>query len=228
MKLAGRLATAGAALLALLASVAGAESVSRGTPARGSLEAGESLPASGPGFTTYSRLGNAIGRQYVHSRVRATLLDAFAELHTAKPDRIFVVGETGFRRGGRFRPHRTHQNGLSVDVFMPVLDAEGSPASLPTPPWRRFGYALEFDADGRGEGLSIDFAALAELLVVLQRAAVRHGLDVARIIIAPEYIDRVLAAGGSRLALLADRFTRTPAWVRHDEHLHLDFRLQPP
>jgi penicillin-insensitive murein endopeptidase len=168
----------------------------------------------------------ASGRQYVHSRVRDTLVAAFSALHAAKPERTFVLGETGLEPGGRFRPHRSHQNGLSVDIFMPVRDDSGHAVLTPTAPWQKFGYALEFDAKGEGSGLSIDFDSLAELVLELNRQAQLHGLALERIIVAPEYIDRVIGASNSgEMAALVGRFTRRPAWVRHDEHLHVDFRV---
>jgi penicillin-insensitive murein endopeptidase len=123
-----------AVLLVCSANGLPAESVSLGTPAHGSLRNGVSLPHRGDGFVTYSRLGNLLGRQYVHSRVRDTLLAAFSSLHAARPERVFVLGETGFKSGGRFRPHRTHQNGLSVDVFMPVHNAQRRFVGMPTAP----------------------------------------------------------------------------------------------
>ncbi len=211
--------------LAATTVVAAPESVSVGAPAHGSLLGGVSLPTAGDGFVTYSRLGNWLGRQYVNSRVRDTLIPAFAALHAAQRDRVFVVGETGLQKGGPFRPHRSHQNGLSVDILMPVRNRAGQRVLTPTPPWQKFGYSLEFDAQGRGDGLTIDFASLAELLAELGRDAPQHGLTVERIIVAPEYVDRVLAAAGGRAAALADRFMRRPAWVRHDEHVHVDFRV---
>jgi penicillin-insensitive murein endopeptidase len=204
-----------------------AQSVSLGTPEHGSLQGGVSIPVEGDGFVSYSRLGNWLGRQCVNSRVRDILLTAFKDLHAAQPDRIYVIGETGLKAGGRFRPHRSHQNGLSVDIFMPVRDETGKRVLMPTPPWRKFGYGLEFDAEGKGEGLAIDFTSLAELLAELEKDAPHCGLTVQRIIVAPEYVDRVLAAGGSQTAGLASRFMRRPAWVRHDEHVHVDFRVLP-
>lgn len=217
-----------AVVLALTCSVEAtqAESVSVGTPASGSLKDGVSLPSLGKGFVAYSALGNLLGRQYVHSRVYDTLLDAFASLQAATPDRLFVLGETGLKAGGRFRPHRTHQNGLSVDIFMPVRDKRARHVPMPTAPWNKFGYSLEFDSRGEGDGVSIDFESVAELLVELDRQAERHGLAIERIIVAPEYVGRVLSAKKpSGITRLADRFMRNAAWVRHDEHLHVDFRV---
>jgi len=204
-----------------------AESVSIGTPAKGSLKDGVSFPSQGSGFVTYSTLGNLMGRQYVHSRVLAALVEAFASLHAAAPDRTFVLGETGLKDGGRIRPHKTHQNGLSVDIFMPVRDEASRHVLMPTAPWNEFGYSLEFDSSGHGEGLVIDFESVAELLVEVDRQAQAHGLALDRIIVAPEYVDRILAAKALGIRQLASLFMRTPAWVRHDEHLHVDFRVLP-
>lgn len=198
-----------------------------GTTAKGSLRDGVSFAARGEGFVTYSTLGNLVGRQYVHSRVHHALVAAFAALHTATPDRTFVLGETGLKAGGRVPPHRTHQNGLSVDIFMPVRDAESRQTMMPTAPWNKFGYSLEFDRNGRGEGLTIDFDSVAELLLEIHRQAGLQGLAVERIIVAPEYVDRVLSAKAVRIRELGPQFMRKPAWVRHDEHLHIDFRLLP-
>jgi penicillin-insensitive murein endopeptidase len=209
-----------AAWVALLA-----ESVSIGTPAKGSLKDGVSFASEGSGFVTYSSLCNLMGRQYVHSRVHAAVVEAFASLHVAVPDRTFVLGETGLKAGGRFRPHKTHQNGLSVDIFMPVRNEASRRVLMPTAPWNRFGYSLEFDSSGHGEGLVIDFESVAELVVELDRQARRHGLALHRIIVAPEYVERVLAAKSGGIRELAPLFMRTPAWVRHDEHLHVDFRV---
>ena len=108
---------------------------------------------------------------------------------------------------------------------MPVRDGGGQWVLMPTAPWQKFGYSLDFDAQGRGSGLSIDFPCLGEMLLTLDREAQRHGLVVERIIVAPEYVDRVLGTRRSEMAGLAVRFMRRPAWVRHDEHVHVDFRV---
>ncbi len=97
---------------------------------------------------------------------------------------------------------------------------------MPTAAWQKFGYDLEFDAKGEGDDLSIDFASLAELVLELDRQASRHGLAVDRIIVAPEYVDRVIGARNNEaMVRLSNCFSRRPAWVRHDEHVHVDFRV---
>ena len=75
---------------------------------------------------------------------------------------------------------------------------------------------------------AIDFESVAELLVEIDRQAQAHGLVVDGIIVAPEYVERVLSAKVAGIRQLSQRFMRTPAWVRHDEHLHIDFCLVTP
>jgi len=53
-----------------------------------------------------------------------------------------------------------------------------------------------------------------------------RGLRVERVIIAPEYVPLMLdTPSGQQLGSLVGRITRKPAWVRHDEHFHIDFEV---
>ena len=202
-----------------------APSRSFGATHDGRLENGKRLPDAGANFAAYSRLGTALGRNAVHSRVRDAVLGAYAGLARTHPDLRFVYGETGWPEGGRLRPHRTHRNGLSVDFFVPVRDATGASVSLPTLPWTRFGYDLEFDRTGRMGGLAIDNAAIVAHLAALDDAARRHGLRIERVIYDPALQPALFAAPGG--AALRERiaFSARPSWVRHDEHYHVDFVL---
>jgi penicillin-insensitive murein endopeptidase len=201
-----------------------APSRASGRPGHGHITAAKAMPPSGDGFATYSYLGAALGRQYVHGAVARTLADAFARAAGQKPGRRFQLAETGWRHGGRFRPHRTHQNGLSVDILVPAMDAAGHPQTLSTWPWQLFGYGWEFDAAGESGDLRIDFESLAQLLLALDAAAPPHGLRIELIIVAPEYLPRLLMTPpGHRLEPLRGRFMRHAAWIRHDEHVHVDF-----
>ena len=136
-----------------------------------------------------------------------------------------MIGETGWPRGGRFRPHKTHQNGLSVDFFVPVRDARGRPAVVPTRPWTRFGYGLDFDAEGRLGDLSIDFDALAAHLLALAESGRGHGVAIDFVILDPGLQPLLFRTPKGQLLRARMRFSTRPAWVRHDEHYHVDFRL---
>ena len=190
----------------------------------GRLEQGLRLPLDGSNFSAYSTLGWAAQRTYVHSRVHAVLLRAFAQLERTAPGHHFVYAETGWPGGGRFRPHKTHQNGLSVDLMVPVRRA-GKPAKLPLAIWNRFGYALEFDRSGKLDDLQIDWEAMALWLRALHRAAAEEGVGIAKVVFDPALQPRLLAAPSGRGLDALLSFTKRPAWVRHDEHFHVDFAV---
>ncbi len=200
-----------------------AESRCYGTPANGSLEDGCQLPYEGSNFRAYSRLGSALGRTYVHCRVAEVVLAAYENLAARHPELVFVYGETGWASGGSFRPHKTHQNGLSVDFLVPVTGASGGPAALPTHALNKYGYGLEFDTRGKCGELTIDFEAVGAHLLALRRAADARGVGIARVILAPD-LQPLLKRTRAWPALegwlpLSER----PAWVRHDDHYHVDF-----
>jgi penicillin-insensitive murein endopeptidase len=225
-------------LLALSSAILWGNSVARaiestvpsrsvGTPATGRLEHCKRLPTAGPNFRAYSRLGALLGRNSVHSTVRAVVLDAYTQLAESDPTKRFVYGETGWPSGGRFRPHRTHRNGLSVDFMVPVLTSDDRSRPLPTWPWTRFGYDLEFGKDGRLGDLRIDWDALAAHLAALQRSAEHHGASIRLVILAPEF-EALLKADRTRRAQVGElTFMRGEPWVRHDEHFHVDFSVPP-
>jgi penicillin-insensitive murein endopeptidase len=198
-----------------------------GTPANGRLEHGKRLPDAGPNFVAYARAGTSLGRNTVHGRVRDAMLDAYAGLARTQPGLRFVYGETGLPEGGPMPPHRTHQNGLSVDFFVPVRDAGGAVATVPTGIEVKFGYDLEFDDTGRVGELRIDNAALAAHLLALDAAARRHGLRIDRVIYEPGLHAALFAAPGGREVEARVPFMNGRSWIRHDEHYHVDFRLAP-
>ena len=201
-----------------------APSESVGQTNSGSVVNGKRLPSRGDGFATYSRLGSFLGRTATHHRVRDAMLDAYAAIHAEHPEVTLIYGETGWPSGGRFRPHRTHQNGLSVDFMVPVLRA-GEPAVLPTHPLNTWGYGVDFDDDGRNGNLTIDFETLAEHLHQLDLAAQANGLAIEVVILAPSLQDELAATERGTDIAQRLRFSRNPSWVRHDDHYHVDFRL---
>jgi penicillin-insensitive murein endopeptidase len=150
---------------------------------------------------------------------------AYAEMARERPETHFVYGETGWPRGGRFRPHKTHRNGLSVDFMVPVLDREGRSVPLPTRAFDRWGYDLELDARGRHDDLTIDWEALSAHVAALDRAAREHGVGISRVIFDPEL--QPFLPGTEAWPELRGRvsFSTRRSWVRHDEHYHVDFAV---
>jgi penicillin-insensitive murein DD-endopeptidase len=212
-------------LYVLSTSVEAAQSVCHGTPAHGRIEHAVPLPENAGNFRAYSRAGVALGRTYTHTRVVDAITDAYAALARSAPDKIFVYGETGFEKGGPFKPHRTHQNGLSVDFMVPVVDAKGRSVPLPGRAANRYGYDIEFDANARYRDLRIDFEAMGEHLYALDRAGRRSGAPIDRVIFEPAFLPKLFAT--RRGPFLRDRiaFVRGKVWWRHDEHYHVDFAV---
>jgi penicillin-insensitive murein DD-endopeptidase len=204
-------------------------SESIGRAGAGGLRHGKRLPTAGPSFRAYSRLGAALGRTAIHDRVRDAVLEAYAGLTRTAPELRFIYGETGWPSGGPFHPHRSHQNGMSVDFMVPVRRVtNGRVVELPTAPWNKFGYGIEFDSTGRWGELVIDFPAVAAHLEALAGAASRHGLRIERVIFAPEFETRLRALPTTPAVVRRLPFLRGPVWIRHDEHYHVDFAPVAP
>jgi penicillin-insensitive murein endopeptidase len=201
------------------------ESVCFGTVSNGRLEGGVKLPPTGSNFSAYSDLASNAGRTYVHSKVFEIVVAAYAALEKSASGKVFVYGETGWSIGGRIRPHRTHQNGLSVDFFVPVQDRTGRSVSLPTSVANRFGYDLEFDKDGRFNEYTIDFEALAEHLYQLHIAAKARDVRIALVILDLRYLPKLFATARGAFLRQTLNFMKVRAWVRHDEHYHVDFAI---
>jgi penicillin-insensitive murein DD-endopeptidase len=202
-----------------------ADSQCFGTVSKGRIEGSVKLPTSGPNFTAYSSLAATAGRTHVHAKVADIITASYAALYTASPSTTYVYGETGWPSGGRFRPHRTHQNGLSVDFFVPVRNTQGKSVPLPASIGNRFGYDIEFNADARYGEYSIDFPAIAEHLYQLHLAAKARGTGIALVIFDAPFLPQLFAT--PRGAYLKENlnFMKGKPWVRHDEHYHVDFAV---
>jgi len=200
-------------------------SVCYGDAVSGRLEAGRRLTYSGENYRAYSMLGFALGRTYVHSSVRDVMRDAYAELAKLHPELRFIYGESGWATGGRFRPHKGHANGTAADFFVPVRTLEGKVSLLPTSSFTLFGYANRFDRSGRSGSNVIDFEAMALHLLALERAAHRHGIGIRRVIFDVNLQPKLAATRSGAEVMRRFAFNKQQAWVRHDEHYHVDFRV---
>lgn len=198
-------------------------SICYGTTAEGRLEYGVRLPAGGKNYVGYSKLARLAGRTYVHSVVRDIIVAAYKDLEQEQPDKVFKYAETGFRKGGEFKPHKTHRNGLSVDFMTPVVNGRGKSVHLPTTPLNRLGYDIEFDAEGRYDGLSIDHEALAAHIVALHKQARKRGHDIWRVLFDPALQPGLFQTRYAEYLAANIRFSKRRSWVRHDDHYHVDF-----
>jgi penicillin-insensitive murein endopeptidase len=213
------------ALFVYASAVAADQSTCYGTTANGRLENGVKLPAEGENFVGYSVLAATLGRTYLHATARDIVLDAYKSLEQSAPGKLFKYAETGFAEGGRFKPHKTHQNGLSIDFMVPVVNAQGESVHLSTHPFNKFGYNIEFDSRGNYDGLTIDYEAMAAHLIALEQAAARHQAKLWRVIFDPALQPYLLATRHGDTLKERVTFSTKASWVRHDEHYHVDIAL---
>lgn len=211
------------AIAVLMPLAVAAESVCYGSTWNGRLESGVKLPSKSDNFVSYSALAETLGRTYVHSEVREIMLVSYKWLESELPGRVFKYAETGFEDGGSFQPHKTHQNGLSVDYMVPVVNEEGRSVHLPTHLLNKFGYSIEFDARGRYQEFEIDFEALAGHVVSLHKAAKERGWNLWRVIFDPELQLYLFNTKYGEYLKSNIQFSKRRSWVRHDEHYHVDF-----
>ena len=211
-------------LIVPIAALAEPQSTCYGTTSNGRLANACELPAGGTNYSPYSTVARWLGRTWVHCDVAQVVVLAYDALAESHPEKHYVYGETGFRNGGEFKPHKTHRNGLSVDFMTPVIDADGKSVPLPTSVTNKYGYAIEFDSANRYEDLSIDFEAIAAHLAALKRSANKQGIGIWRVIFDPE-----LQPGLHKTKAWPEisdlTFSRKRSWVRHDDHYHVDFAL---
>ncbi|MDE1460971.1 penicillin-insensitive murein endopeptidase [Spartinivicinus poritis] len=194
-----------------------------GTTANGRLQNGVQLPSEGENFIGYSIVAQLAGRTYVHSSVKAIIVNAYAQLKQSLPDKVFKYAETGFSEGGKFSPHKTHQNGLSVDFMVPVVNSKGESVHLPTTPLNKFGYDIEFDKNSEFDKYKIDYNAFAAHLVALHKAAREQGHDIWRVIFDPTLQPNLFKTKYGSYLRNNIQFSQKRSWVRHDEHYHVDF-----
>lgn len=214
------------ALLWVLPSICLAQqSICYGTSEKGRLENGVKLPSSGKNFTSYGIVPELAGRTYVHSTVREVIVEAYQTLEKDQPFKIYKFAETGFEEGGQFKPHKTHQNGSSVDFIVPVLDSKGRSVHLPTMAFNKYGYGIEFDAKAQYKDYRIDYEALSAHIVALDKVAKKHKITLRRVIFDPKLAANLYNTSYGEYLKKNIIIPQKNSWVRHDEHYHVDFNL---
>lgn len=207
-------------------SIQAKESTCYGTTKKGRLEKGVQLPSSGANFISYGDIPEIAGRTYVHSTVKKVVVESYQELNKLLPTKVFKYAETGFAEGGKFRPHKTHQNGLSIDFMVPVLNKKNKSDYFPTTALNKYGYSVHFDSEGKNSNFTIDFESLAAHLVALHKAALKNNIEIWRVIFAPDLQGKLYATKMGRYIKDNIMIPTKKSWVRHDEHFHIDFKIK--
>ena len=232
-KLIGRLSVFVCVLAGLAAGVVayfgiedGKPSVCSGGVVGGHLANGKRLPLSGPNFSAYHIAGYLTGRTFMHGLARDAVLDAYKALQQSAPEQRYVYAEAGWPFGGAFPPHRSHSNGTSVDFMVPLRSDRGATVQVPASVFNKLGYNAKFDDEGRdANGLRIDFEAIAQHLLALDKAARGRGIKINRVIFEPSLQRHLFAAASGQALPQRVTFMDRAAWVRHDQHYHVDFAI---
>lgn len=144
------------------------------------------------------------------------------------PKDTFYIMETSHQMGGNFFPHRTHQNGLSVDLMMPYLKNNAKYTELD-----HLGilhYQLEFNNDAtwkKDKNVTLDFEKVALQLHLLNHLSKKNGLRISKVIIKTEWIKLLMnTVNAKKYHLSQIPFVNHLEEIvnkQHDDHFHVDF-----
>lgn len=181
-----------------------------GGPARGCIAGAEALPAEGAGFASIRRHRN---RYYGHPDT-VRLVNDLGRALSKRTDGVMMVGDLSQPRGGLMSSmHRSHQNGMDVDIWFSLAKSARS-ADKQHPENRDPKSMVAPDGDDLGKGWG------KHQRFLLKTAAENPRVD--RIMVNPA-IKRTLCRSekGDRKWLRKLR-----PWWGHDAHFHV--RLKCP
>lgn len=203
-------------------------SLAKGTVGNGALEHGKLMPYKGKNFIYFDRMSYLEGRGFLHGTARKSVIETYDSLYKVLPRRYFNIMECSNEQGGEMFPHKTHQNGLSIDFMMPLLK-DGKPYyGLDTLGAEH--YFLNFDDDGKYKkdpSIEVDFNLVARHILLLDHFARQNGLSIFKVIIKIEFKDELFATEyGKRLKdseIYVVQGLSPLINSLHDDHFHIDF-----
>lgn len=205
-------------------------SISSGTVSNGTLKNGRIFPFKGPNFIYFDTTSYLNKHAFTHEKVNRTVLAAYQQFEALLPAFEFGLMECSNEHGGKIWPHRTHQNGLSVDFMSPLLKNGVSCTDFNTIGLPH--YLMDFDENGiytEDSTYSIDFNLMARHILILNEEAKKQGLKIEKVILKialkdnlfeTEYGKKLKASGiyfATKLSDLIDSL--------HDDHYHVDFDI---
>ena len=205
------------------------KSIAKGKVNNGELINGRRFPYKGENYKYFSPLSfTCFNRAWVHSKVIEATLAAYKTCDSTCPNTTFLLMECSKKHGGRMRPHRTHQNGTSIDFGTPML-RNGKPYNFHHS-FGVFHYAMKFDDNGISainKNISIDFETMGKHILALDNAARKHGLYVKKVIFKIDLKDNLYQTKSGqevkkRKIYFAKKLSKTIDIV-HDDHYHVDF-----
>jgi murein endopeptidase len=141
--------------------------VSVGSPNRGRLTGGVQLPESD--LYTVRRPEEAYGSSHTILEIQEAIA-AFRD--TSGYDGKLIVGAISLERGGRFRPHRSHQSGRDVDIRLPKVAGADPKSDSPSDiDWDASWKLVQaFIEQGDAEYIFLDYSRQKRLYEAAKRA----------------------------------------------------------
>lgn len=206
-------------------------SIAIGTPGNGSLQHGKLIPPRGKNFIYFDSASYMRNRGFTHSIIREVLLNTYECLDVLYPGRTFRVMEASNQKGGEISPHRTHQNGLSIDLMFPKLKNGIPYEKLDTLGFSH--YLLDFNEKGQYKqdaSITIDFATTAHHIYLLALEAEKLGYEIEKVLVYTEFKDELFSTVyGKKLKEMGVYFAQylEPKINKlHDDHFHIDFKAK--
>lgn len=206
-------------------------STSIGSPGNGTLKNAKILPPKGKNFFYFDSASYAQDRAFTHSIVREILLNTYEELDVLYPGRIFGIMEASNKNGGKMDPHRTHQNGMSIDLMYPKLKNNVPYRGLDTIGFMH--YLLDFDDEGifhDDASICIDFPTTAHHIYLLSEEAENLNYKIDKVIVYTAYLDKLLNTPYGKLLKRKGIYFAQKLSPKinslHDDHFHVDFKAK--
>lgn len=207
------------------------QSISVGSVSDGSIKNSKLIPFSGDNYQYFDRWSYLNGRAFLNGDVLKAVLQTYDVLQQQLPKRWFNIMECSHKDGGKLFPHRTHQNGLSVDFMMPLIKGGKAYYELDNKGIKH--YLLDFDNSGRyskDHTVSIDFNLVAKHILELNSQANKEGLKIVKVIIKIELKDELFNSKYGKILKNSGIYIvkgLTPKINElHDDHYHIDFGLK--
>lgn len=204
-------------------------SISSGSVGKGQLKHATLLPFSGSNYQYFDTSSYLMGRGFMHTDVANIILAAMEELDSTCAERKFYIMESSLKQGGKLDPHRTHQNGLSVDFLCPKLKDNQPYYELDT--IGALHYFLAFNDQGqlnKDTSVCLDFESIAQEILALNNAANQYGYSIEKVIFKLELKDELFATKTGKLLqqknIYFARHLDKMVNDVHDDHFHIDFK----
>lgn len=205
-------------------------STSSGTVSGGKLTNGKLFPFQGVNYQYFDTTSYINNRAFLNDKIRTVALASYNQLEKEIPGRKFFIMECSNKNGGKIFPHRTHQNGLSIDFMMPLIKGNNPCYELDTIGANH--YWLDFDNNGKYSGdknISIDFDLVARQILSLETHARNNGYKIQKVIIKTEFKNLIFATPHGKKLKESNIYlvnSLTPLINSlHDDHFHVDFEI---